>query len=363
MLSTLASLTRTLTASWSRPQRAPAARPRAPFRPGSDLPLEDRLVPSCLAWGTQVSAAFRQKIKQIAADLGTDPDFLMAAMAFESQGTFSPSVKNPKGSATGLIQFTEQTAKGLGTTTADLAALTAEQQLDYVEKYFAPYKGRINSVDDVYMAILDPAGIGKSGDTVLFSKTSKSKKSRQAYKANKLLDKNHDGKITKDEAVRIVKKKLKIGQGAQFCAMDDPSLASIAPASTGGNTPPPPTPNPTTAETPAATQGSWAEDVSDAAPGTPQRDFLDIGATSGTFRRDPPLELTGSGTFSSVLSSTATSFDAKVTGSFTTPSGQTLNTLTLHVSAQGTNGLVVVVRDGQDQLIDNTAFVLNFVRK
>lgn len=40
----------------------------------------------------------------------------MAAMAFESGETFSPSIKNAAGSgAVGLIQFMPSTAKALGT--------------------------------------------------------------------------------------------------------------------------------------------------------------------------------------------------------------------------------------------------------
>ena len=59
-------------------------------------------------------------------------------MSFETGGEFSPATKNRMQSgATGLIQFTDKTAKGLGTTTEALAKMTPEQQLDYVEKYLA----------------------------------------------------------------------------------------------------------------------------------------------------------------------------------------------------------------------------------
>src|SRR5205085_3198990 len=69
----------------------------------------------------KVSQAFKDKVVQIASDLGTNPNFLMAVMSFESGGTFSPSIKNAAGSgAVGLIQFMPPTAKGLGTSTAAL---------------------------------------------------------------------------------------------------------------------------------------------------------------------------------------------------------------------------------------------------
>lgn len=65
-----------------------------------------------LCWGKKVSAPFRVRIVEIGHNLGVDPDFLMACMAFESGGTFSPSIKNAAGSgAIGLIQFMPSTAQ------------------------------------------------------------------------------------------------------------------------------------------------------------------------------------------------------------------------------------------------------------
>src|SRR5262245_26842119 len=103
-----------------------------------------------LAFGAKVSPEFRTKVVQIAARIGVDPDFLMAVMAFESGGTFSPSVLNAAGSgAVGLIQFMPMTAKMLGTSTAELALMTAEQQLDYVEKYFRSHRRKLETLEDV----------------------------------------------------------------------------------------------------------------------------------------------------------------------------------------------------------------------
>jgi hypothetical protein len=50
--------------------------------------------------------------------------------------------------------------------------MTAEAQLDYVEKYFKPQSGKLNTLVDVYMAILYPAVIGKPSDYALFEKGS-----------------------------------------------------------------------------------------------------------------------------------------------------------------------------------------------
>lgn len=149
-----------------------------------------------LAWGAKVSPAFRDKVRAMSGRLGCDPSDLMACIAWESGRSFSPSKKNLAGSgATGLIQFMPATATALGTTVAALGALTAEQQLDWVEKYFQPYRGKLATLADLYMAILWPAGVGKPMEFVLWDQASRPTTFRQ----NAGLDINHDGAITKAE--------------------------------------------------------------------------------------------------------------------------------------------------------------------
>lgn len=160
------------------------------------------------AWGSKVSPEFRSKVKIICSDLRFDPNHLMSCMAFESGETFSPSIKNAAGSgATGLIQFMPRTAKNLGTSTEALAKMTALDQLDYVHKYFLPYKGRLHTLSDLYMAILWPAAIGKPEDHVLWDRSTKP----TTYAQNAGLDVNKDGKITKAEASGKVYAKLEKG--------------------------------------------------------------------------------------------------------------------------------------------------------
>ena len=161
-----------------------------------------------ISWGSKVTGAFKKRTLEVAEHLEIDPNYLMAAMAFESAESFSPAIKNAAGSgATGLIQFMPRTAKGLGTTTDKLAKMTAVEQLDYVQKHFQPYKGRCKSLSDVYMAILWPAAVGKPEDHVLFDKSKHAKR----YSQNAGLDANKDGKITKKEAAAKVEKKLQSG--------------------------------------------------------------------------------------------------------------------------------------------------------
>ena len=170
-----------------------------------------------LAWGKKVSEEFRQRVREIAGSLKTDPDYLMACMAFESGETFSPSIKNAAGSgATGLIQFMPSTAQGLGTTTEELASMTPVEQLDFVEKYFKPSRGKLSSLDDVYMAILWPAAVGKPRDFVLFRKDDPDHPQR--YIQNAGLDFNRDGVVTKAEAADRVRKALEKGKSPEFAS-------------------------------------------------------------------------------------------------------------------------------------------------
>jgi peptidoglycan hydrolase-like protein with peptidoglycan-binding domain len=151
----------------------------------------------------KVSQAFKDKVIKIASDLRTNPNFLMAVMSFESGGSFSPSIKNMAGSgAVGLIQFMPKTAQSLGTTTAELSAMSAEDQLDFVAKYLAPFKGKLNTIEDAYMSVLLPTAVGKGSTFVLFKKPSK------AYQQNSGLDINGDGLITVADASDRVRRLL-----------------------------------------------------------------------------------------------------------------------------------------------------------
>lgn len=161
-----------------------------------------------LAWGAKVSPVFKERVKWIADNLGCPADSLMACMAWESGETFRADVKNAAGSgATGLIQFMPSTAKALGTTTAKLASMTAEDQLTYVYKYFQPYAGRLHNLGDIYMAILWPKGVGQPDHYVLFDR----KKTPTTFRQNSGLDVNKDGLVTRAECLVKVNEKLAKG--------------------------------------------------------------------------------------------------------------------------------------------------------
>lgn len=142
--------------------------------------------------------AFVGAAQTVADNIGIDVNDLFRVIEFETAGSWSPAIKAPTSSATGLIQFIESTANSLGTSTAELADMTRAQQMEYVEKYLRPYKGRIKNFGDLYMAIHWPKGVGKSDDYVMYSQGSK------AYEANSGLDKNGDGTVTRGETLQRV---------------------------------------------------------------------------------------------------------------------------------------------------------------
>ena len=170
-----------------------------------NLKFDLKKTSTSIAWGKRVSTPFKQKVIEICIELEASPDHLMACMAFETGETFKPSIRNKNSNAVGLIQFMPKTAEFLETTSEALAAMTAEDQLDYDKNYLMAWKGRYSTLSDLYMSILLPKAIGESESYVLF------KQGTTAYEQNKGLDLDGDGNITKQEATTLVQKKLDKG--------------------------------------------------------------------------------------------------------------------------------------------------------
>lgn len=180
--------------------------------------------------------AFLMKLNKIAADLGVQPDWIMAVMNSETGGTFNPQIVNKqkanvpgydsegklvkaagvadstndfersKYRATGLIQFMPKTAKHLGTSTQELFKMNNVQQLDYVYKYFLPAKGKLKSFEDLYLYTFYPISVGKPDDYIIGSE-------RGLDYAKKIvqqnpLDINKDGHITVAEFKEFVYRKI-----------------------------------------------------------------------------------------------------------------------------------------------------------
>lgn len=156
--------------------------------------------------------AFHRRLVEVCAEINAVPSYVAAVIAFESH--FAPAIRNPVSGATGLIQFMPATAKRLGTTTDEIAAMTAVEQLDLVSRYFAAFKGKLRSVSDHYMAVLWPAAVGKPEGYALFSAPSK------AYEQNAGLDRDKNGVVTKSDAARTVESFVVAAQARPVIEVD-----------------------------------------------------------------------------------------------------------------------------------------------
>jgi hypothetical protein len=138
---------------------------------------------------------FLQELQGVAGRLGTDPAWLLNVMAVES--LFIPGARNPLPgqTASGLLQIIESTARRLGTTTRAIRKMNPVEQLYLVERYLEPFKGRLNTLADVYMAVFR-GSIIEGGDGVVVVDSSKKPR---LYRLNSSLDLDVDGVITKGE--------------------------------------------------------------------------------------------------------------------------------------------------------------------
>lgn len=219
---------------------------------------------------------FINSVKTTSSNLQIQPDWLLRVIDFETASTWSPQIRNPGSTATGLIQFLDSTAKGIGTTVEDLATMSRAEQMAYVEKYLEPYKGKLNNFGDVYMAVHWPAGIGKDEGYVMYRKGS------PEYTANRNLDSNGDGTVTRGETLARVLGATGRGEMIPFAdhSVGTAATGPVLPEDTGGpyvdirsSAPASPAPSiqgidyrPTQPEQPAETNTKFTQAPSQAIP-------------------------------------------------------------------------------------------------
>ena len=103
--------------------------------------------------------SYADLIVTVSEEIGIRPNWLANVINFESGG--NPRARNKYSDATGLIQFMPSTARSHGTTVDQLREMSGREQMEYVRSYFMKHKGRLNSQEDVYMAVFYPVAIGK----------------------------------------------------------------------------------------------------------------------------------------------------------------------------------------------------------
>jgi len=138
---------------------------------------------------------FWVELQAVAERLQTQPAWLLNVMASES--LFNPAARNslPGQTASGPLQFIEATARRLGTTTDAIRRTNPVEQLRLIERYLTPFRGRLNSLADVYLAVFRGIVIeGEDGVVVIDSG-----REPRIYALNKSLDLNGDGRIVKGE--------------------------------------------------------------------------------------------------------------------------------------------------------------------
>lgn len=155
---------------------------------------------------TKLSDNCLKKLDKIAAEQNMDSKDLQGLIYAESGG--NPAAMNPNGGASGIFQAMPSTLKALNkrmgrnTTPEQLRKMSAEEQMDYFNEYLkmakeqAGYKPK-DKVDagTLYSLVFLPANAKKEVLTTQGSKY---------YAANKGLDVNHDGYITKDDLARKI---------------------------------------------------------------------------------------------------------------------------------------------------------------
>jgi uncharacterized protein (TIGR02594 family) len=131
-------------------------------------------------WSSVLTCDQRKKVLQVCKNLwpaskaNEKASELMSIFHLETDKTFSPSIDNGVGFS-GLIQFSDASAKGLGTTRSKLKAMTFTEQMNYVEKYLSKNKAKLTTMTDLYLMVLKPNAVGQGTNPnyVLFDESIK----------------------------------------------------------------------------------------------------------------------------------------------------------------------------------------------
>lgn len=154
---------------------------------------------------SSLSGGQLRSLENAAKAIGVPVDWLATIISFETGGSFSPTQLNRAGSgAFGLIQFLPSTAANLlGGTQADAVArgmaMSFDEQLQkMVVPYFRSFGKSFGSLQDLYLAVLYPALMGKPDSAVMATAPSKT------YTQNAGLDRGGKGYITRGDIVRTI---------------------------------------------------------------------------------------------------------------------------------------------------------------
>ncbi|NES98496.1 MAG: hypothetical protein F6K32_25630 [Desertifilum sp. SIO1I2] len=135
---------------------------------GSLSPVAHRVV-SAIATQSQPTD-FMEAVQQSAQRIGTKPEYLLAVMLFETGGSLNPCQRGAIAldgtRATGLIQFMDNTAKELGTSSEELCRMSQVEQMQWVERYLTVRGFRGGGLKPLYSTVFvgNPHGKGNESD-------------------------------------------------------------------------------------------------------------------------------------------------------------------------------------------------------
>lgn len=184
-------------------------------------------------------AQFLTRARSTATAIGIPVEWLLSVMLVESglkpnaRYSYNGNFVNPKSGkyyTAGLIQWVNSTSVSLhGLTTNEIHLMDGLKQLDLSYQYFKKngFVNKLQSLDDVFMAVHYPAYVGKPAGTTLYASGS------EAYKLNKTIDTdttkggNNDGKVTYGELSARYRWFVKQKLGPANYAKIPESLSSI----------------------------------------------------------------------------------------------------------------------------------------
>lgn len=122
----------------------------------------------------------------------------LAAVLYSESGWYA-TAHNPNGDASGIFQAMPATLKGLGFApelppeerAAKFRTLGAADQMPWLKRYYAPYRGKLNSVTACYLATFLPADLAHAGDDQ-YVLAQKGGYRGVVYTANAAFDANRD---------------------------------------------------------------------------------------------------------------------------------------------------------------------------
>jgi hypothetical protein len=145
------------------------AKAPAPIEEIKKLPTKEKSKP--LTKKSALEPEFIEAVAKLEDRLGVERDALYRIMKHESG--LSASIENNIG-CVGLIQFCPDVPRGqykkIGKKNyllADIKKMTRVEQLEVVEEYYKPIKGKAKTIGDLYMFTFLPAAVGKADSFVI----------------------------------------------------------------------------------------------------------------------------------------------------------------------------------------------------